>query len=99
MFLYKIDFYFLNWNQYSKDNIYRSDNLREDHIPLLFFNPETYWDSLLLQENKISNLRTSKRLLFIAQIQEGEINDIMPIEKILSLIDNFNNKVSVIQLR
>ncbi len=87
--------YFLNWNQYSKDNIYRSDNLRKDHIPLLFFNPETYWDYLSLEENKIFNLKTSKRLLFIAQIQEGEIDDIMPIEKILSLIDNFNNKVSL----
>ena len=28
--------YFLNWNNYSKDNIYRSDKLRKDHIPLLF---------------------------------------------------------------
>ena len=44
--------YFLNWNDYSKDNIYRSDNLRKDHIPLVFFNPETFWHELSIKEIK-----------------------------------------------
>tara|TARA_Y100000589_G_C27199325_1_gene648733 strand:+ start:12261 stop:13730 length:1470 start_codon:yes stop_codon:yes gene_type:complete len=87
--------YFLNWDDYSKENIYRSDRFRKDHIPLVFFNPETYWDYLSIKEIKFQNYKTCKRLLFIGSIQEGEIEDIMPIENILSLTKNLNSKVSL----
>ena len=48
-----------------------------------------------LKEIKIHKNKDTKRLLFIASIQQGEIKDIMPIENILSLIDNTDSNVSL----
>ena len=68
---------------------------RQDHKPLLFFNPEIYWDYISCLKFREFYEYDQIRLLFIAPIQEGEVIDILPIEKLISLISDFPREVYI----